>query len=518
MAMNDLSDIIRVIIPLLVLSVVYTRWARSKARLPPGPTPLPLLGNVHQIPWEYQHKSFADWGKKYGPVVFARIFNMPIVILSSIQTIEDLLDKRGAIYSDRPIGSMYNDMVEFTANTAFLPYNDQWRRHRKWLQAAIATPKAIESLCPLQQRESLRLLVDLVNSPEEFMLHIKRYPAALMMEIAYGRHVSSMSEDKLVGLTDQALEELVKLGGFGSTVVDFIPLLRHIPVWFPGAAFKRRALKIRDMIHTSMNTPYNKVREEMLAGSARPSYLRMLLETYPRDKTPSREEEADMKGSATSMYGAGAETTTSTLQSFLLAMILHPKVFQKAQAEIDRVIESSRLPDFEDRDSLPYLECVLKEVYRWNTPVPLSIPHRLMEDDVYNGFHIPKGSTIIPNVWAIAMDPDMYLDPELFWPERFEGMDEEEADLKDPRRVVFGSGRRICPGRQLGERSIWLAVARITATFDIKKARDASGVEITPEASFPPGSVSHPKPFVCDIRPRSEKAAMLVDQLNKKLS
>ena len=89
------------------------------------------------------------------------------------------------------------------------------------------------------------------------------------------------------------------------------------------------------------------------------------------------------------------------MQHFILAMLRHPEVLQKAREEVDRVVDSSRLPTFEDRQSMPYLECVMSEVLRWGVPVPMGLPHRLMEDDVYNGMFIPKGSLVFANIWYV---------------------------------------------------------------------------------------------------------------------
>jgi len=132
-------------------------------------------------------------------------------------------------------------------------------------------------------------------------------------------------------------------------------------------------------------------------------------------------------------------------------------------------------------------------------------------DDVYRGYHIPKGSTIIPNLWAMFRDPDVYPDPDVFKPERFIGIDaDEDSDLKDPKKLVFGFGRRICPGRYFADDNVWLACASIIATMDIGKARDTHGVEITPTPKSVSGTIMRPEPFVCSIRPRSEKSRQLI--------
>lgn len=228
----------------------------------------------------------------------------------------------------------------------------------------------------------------------------------------------------------------------------------------------------------------------------------------------TEEDEKDIKGATGVLYGAGTETTVSTLSNFFLAMVLYPDVFKKARQEIDRVVGTERLPDFDDREQLPYVDCVLQEVYRWGCPPPLGLPHRLVSDDEYRGYHIPAGSTVIANIWAMSRDERVYADPEVFRPERFENLDRETAEFVDPRRYTFGFGRRVCPGLLLADGSIWLAFANIIATLDIRKARDASGQESTPVAAWVSGFVSQPVSYVVDIRPRSTQSVGLIQQMN----
>jgi len=193
------------------------------------------------------------------------------------------------------------------------------------------------------------------------------------------------------------------------------------------------------------------------------------------------------------------------MESFILAMVRHPEVYKKAQEEIDRVLGNERLPTLDDREDLPYIDCVLKELLRWNPPAPLGLPHRLTEDDFYQGYHIPRGATVIADLFAILHTCPQ---PEIFRPERFM----EDPSIVDPREVVFGYGRRRCPGRHLAELEIWYLIANITATFNISKAVDNEGKEIIPPFDIINGMVRHPKPFRCSISPRSERAVSLIHQ------
>lgn len=207
--------------------------------------------------------------------------------------------------------------------------------------------------------------------------------------------------------------------------------------------------------------------------------------------------------------------TATTLSTFLLAMVLHPEVLRKAQAEIDRVVGGTRLPNVEDRASLPYVDCIIKEVYRWNCPAPSGIPHAMSRDEVLRGHNIARGTVIVANLWAMTQDSTLYPEPETFRPERFQEMDSHTAEQADPRKFIFGFGRRICPGRHFADMNIWLTISSIIAAFDISKARDAEGNEIMPQMSFTSGLVSFPDPFECDIRPRTARTRHLISQLSE---
>ncbi|KAH9916791.1 cytochrome P450 [Fomitopsis serialis] len=498
------------LLALTVSVITYIAWARlsrHRVRLPPGPSRLPFVGSVHHLPLEYQHKKFVELAKTFGDVIFLQLFSRPTVVLNSLDAASDLLEKRSSKYSDRP-RFILTAMMGFDLAMSIMPYGEQWRRHRRWFAAAFVDKK-LESYVPIQQRETHRLLVGLLESPDAFLALIKRYVGALMMEVAYGHEVTSL-DDEIVVLAEKAVGAATEAGSPAATLIDFVPILQWIPAWLPGGRWKMRAAEVRQMVRRTSDVPFARVQAAIAAGTARPCFLWSLLE---EEGETSEEELEEIKAAANLVYGAGTDTTATVLNAFVLAMVLHPDACKKAQEEIDRVIGDARLPDFGDRASLPYVEALFKEVYRWIPPVPLGLPHRLTEDDSYRCYTIPEGSMMIPNVWGMTRNADIYLDPETFRPERFLEMDAATAAAADPRNMAFGFGRRICPGKEFADGSVWLAAANVLAAFDIRKARDAAGREVTPVPAFASGMISHVRPFACDIRPRSLKAARMIGQL-----
>jgi len=199
----------------------------------------------------------------------------------------------------------------------------------------------------------------------------------------------------------------------------------------------------------------------------------------------------------------------STLNTFILAMVCYPEVQDKAQKELDRALPRGHLPDFNDEASLPYLSALVKEVLRWQPATPIAVPHYLITDDVYNGYHLPGNSVVIGNAWAILHDEVMYPDPLTFNPDRFLKDGQLNPDVHDPT-AVFGFGWRACPARHMAISSLWITAASILSTFTLRKAVDEDGVTIEPSQDYHPALICHSLPFKCMIKPRSEEAASLI--------
>jgi len=210
-----------------------------------------------------------------------------------------------------------------------------------------------------------------------------------------------------------------------------------------------------------------------------------------------------------SMYAGGAETTSTTLKWFFFAMMRYPEAQHTAQAEIDQVI-GDRLPNLNDRDRLPYVEALIKELLRCFIIAPTALPHRLMEDDHYKGYFIPKGTIVLPNSWSISRNEEMYPNPEEFRPERFLEPSTKSGEFPmDPHKYVFGFGRRVCPGIDFADASLFMNIATILSTTSIAPPSGTEGSTI----ALPLSQHSRkPLPFPCEILPRSTAAAGLVEE------
>jgi cytochrome P450 len=186
--------------------------------------------------------------------------------------------------------------------------------------------------------------------------------------------------------------------------------------------------------------------------------------------------------------GAGFETTSTTLMWWMLAMVAFPEVQPRAQAELDAVVGRARLPTYADAPRLPYVRAIIKEVIRWRPVVRLGVPHKVVEDDWYEGMFIPKGATCIANIWHCNRDRTVFGDDaDGFRPERHLGDNGElipgpkEAGLEG--HVSFGFGRRVCVGKHLANESLFIHTARILWAATIRCALDENGQELRPDTN-----------------------------------
>ncbi|KAG2007166.1 cytochrome P450 [Coprinopsis cinerea AmutBmut pab1-1] len=473
---------------------------RLPAPLPPGPRRLPLLGNILDMPPSQEWLTFAEWGRKWGDMTSISIFGQEIIILNSIKLAVDILEKKGSIYSDRPVMEMGGELVGWKNTLVLIPYGDRFRSFRKMFHQVIGTHASMSNFHSVEEEETRKFLKALLKDPSNFVQHVRSTAGAIILRISHGYRVKE-HQDPFVAVAEEATEQFSLATAPGGFLVNLIPPLKHLPDWFPGAGFKQTAREWRNTINRMADGPYRYVKEQMAAGNAEPSFTSKLLE----EPDISQDREFDIKWSSASLYSGGADTTVSSIHSVFLALSLFPEVQAKAQAEIDAVIGGDRLPTFEDRRNLPYINAVVSEVLRWHAVVPTSVPHRVSEDDVHNGYFIPKGSLVIANIWYLLHDPSVYHDPMVFKPERFLGPVPEP----DPRNACFGFGRRICPGRILADASVYISVAMLVATFNISKAMK-DGEIVEPSVGQTSGTISHPQSFECTIKPRSQKAVDLI--------
>ncbi|CAE6421570.1 unnamed protein product [Rhizoctonia solani] len=501
--LGAIATIFATLVGTWVVTCVYRRHRRLGLPFPPGPPEKSWLGgNALDMPRTHPWIKFTEWAKTYGDVMHLRVHTNHIVVLSSYDAVVDLFEARGALYSHRPRREMAF-LMGWEKIMPFHGYDEDWKLYRRYANQGF-NKKATTKYHAGQTRDVHVFLQRLVSNPENFVQEFNMLLGKIIMRVTYGYLVTD-ADDPYVTSSDAAIESLGRVAMMGNYLVDSYPFLRYLPKWLPGMGFKTQAQEWSKLPNRMANVPFEWAKKQMAAGTATPSFLSELLE----QNQGGHHAEEIIKWAAASMYGGGAHTTVGILSNFVLAMLLHPKVAEKAREEIDRVVGMDRLPTISDRPDLPYLECVLLETLRWYPVTPLSIPRRVNHDDEYRGYRIPANSTVYNNVYAITRDESIFPDPEKFIPERFDENRVGHTPLS-PRDIIFGVGRRICPGQFVADASIYLVMASLLATMDIAKARGENGHEIEPEVVRGPALVCQLRPFKCSIKPRSEHAIELI--------
>lgn len=492
----------------IILAVYKCLKPQSKRHLPlpPGPKPKPFVGNLLDLP-PSGAKEWLHWLKfkeQYGPISSLTVLGQTMVIISDHQMAVELMEKRSAHTSSRPVLEFGSKMCGWEKGLAMMPYSKKTRAYRKALHSVLGTSAAIDPFRPLIQVETDRFLLKVLERPRDVLQLIREQAGTVILKVAYGYTVEpSNKRDPLVDLVDEAMEQFSKACIPGAWTVDIIPALKYLPEWLPGTDFKRIARRWKATVHAVADIPFAFVERQLRNATAKPSYLSKLIESEKGPLSPEADDVA--RWSAFALYTGGADTTVSSISCFVLEMVLYPEVQKKAQAEIDSVVGTSRFPTFADRENLPYVDALVKEVLRWHPVGPMGLPHLTTKPDEYNGYFIPENSLLIPHMWAMLHDPVVYHDPSTFNPSRFLGHTPEP----DPHSIVFGFGRRACPGKLFADAALFSTIASFLTVFDVRK-RVENGKEIEPVVDILPGLISHPREFVCDIRPRSKEHETLI--------
>ncbi|KAB5539440.1 cytochrome P450 [Coniochaeta sp. 2T2.1] len=494
------------------ICIFMLRIGSRPAGLPPGPSTIPILGNLHQIPARDSHLQFQKWAKEYGPVYSLIMGTKTFIVLSSDVAVKDLLDKRSGIYSSRPDSYIGAEIISGGLRVLLMQYGPTWRMIHRMVHN-ILNITAAKSYVPYQELENKQMLLGLLDDPNSFVNHVRRYTNSLTTQMIFGFRTIDIHDPKLEVLYN-GFEHFCEATSTGAAAfIDFFPILRSLPDFLVPA--RKHAKKLHEKEKDLYVGHWLGVKNAINAGKAKPCF------SVDLAKAQIKEDFSDSLAGyiSGSLLEAGSDTTVATLVGFIQAMVLYPEAQKKAQEEIDRVVGPDRLPNMDDEMHLPFVRGCVKESLRWMPTNIIGVPHAVTKDDEYMGYKIPKGAAVINNVWSIHMDPARHPDPYKFDPSRY--IDDhqtasEAAKNPDPSQrdhFVFGAGRRICQGMHIAERSLFLGMSRMLWAFDFAPAKDENGVELTPDQSkLKQGLFVMPEEFQALITPRSEARAQKIRQ------
>ncbi|KZT36773.1 cytochrome P450 [Sistotremastrum suecicum HHB10207 ss-3] len=485
--------------------------ARKARRFPPGPKPLPFLGNALQFPASDPGEKFAEWEKEFGDVVGLTLYGQKVIVVNTYTAAAELLEKRSSIYSNRPQRALFAKYGGWDFAISATNPGELFNLERRFLNQFFNT-SAVKRYFNLITKNARRYISLTANDPTRFRDWNRITTAANILSVAYGHEVAD-ENDEWVERTEQAMKSFGVLGPPGTHPIDIFPSLGYLPFRIWGHKFSEGMKIVQKCAHEMSIVPYQLVKDQVLAGTAVPSLSSTLIENNLLPDKSVKNEKA-IYGSAAVVYMAGADTTVSSIDSFLLAMLLYPDIQKKAQGYVDGLLQGERLPTLEDRDSLPYIQAIVKETLRWQPIVPLGLPHSLSQDDTYRDYFLPADTMVIYNLRRLLRDPTEYPEPDQFKPERFIDSDAGQlklrTDVRDPEDMAFGFGKRICPGRHFANATLWITFATLLTVFDISLAKNEAGEPILPDLQYVNGTVSHPKHFQCVFRARSEHALSLL--------
>ncbi|KAL1969798.1 hypothetical protein VTN77DRAFT_7307 [Rasamsonia byssochlamydoides] len=275
--------------------------------------------------------------------------------------------------------------------------------------------------------------------------------------------------------------------------------------------WKKRALEAGKLMDETWAKAMRLVEERRARGDHRPCLVDKLLDQYQAQSFPMTQHA--FQNLLGEILEGGSDTASSQLLTLILALAKHPEVQRKAWLEIDAVCKCDRSPTWSDFDKLQYINCIVKEGMRWRPVGPLGLPHRVRQDDYYEGQLIPKDSTIFIPVWALHHSEQFgFYDPEKFDPDRYLDYPNPayhyagSPDYNKRDHYGYGAGRRLCPGIHLGERMQWPVIAKLLWAFEFSEPIDQkTGETISLDAdAYTIGLVHAPLPFAVTIKPRSQ--------------
>ncbi|KAF5382250.1 hypothetical protein D9757_008940 [Collybiopsis confluens] len=495
---------------------------RGKRLLPPGPPALLVIGNVFNAPSSFEWVTYARWAKEYeSALIFLRVFGTGILVLSSREDAEELLEKRSSKYSTRPSIPMMDIIGNSEVVVPVMPYGAHWKNCRKLFHREVETKTALYR--PQELAATRRLLKRLCDTDGRSVVSEiwKLWSSDVVLSLAYGIQVLP-ENDPFVKIADEASDSFALASHPEAFLVNVLPVLRHVPAWFPGAEFKRKAKEWRKSIYALVEVPFEIVKAQLASGrDVQPSIASRLIPALNTENSEVLEKDSIvLRDVLANVFAAGPDLAVA-METFLLAMLMFPSVAREAQDAIDRVISAANLPRFEDisDQKIPYLDALVREVLRWNPIAPLAMPHATTADDTYKGYFIPRGTTVVANVWSMLRDEKVYgSDTQIFNPKRFldkEGRiditvpyPEEPEDVRElitnyPHYLVYPD---------MAHEVLSIAVVSVLWAFNILKATNEKGEFLEPSGKYISGAVCAPEPFQCVFKPRSALTRKLIQE------
>ncbi|PHU26111.1 Isoflavone 2'-hydroxylase [Capsicum chinense] len=454
------SALLSILFIFVVVKLVSSK--RRKFNVPP-PSPLlklPLIGHLYLLKPPL-YRTLAKLSTKYGPVFSLQVGTRLVVVVSSSSAAEECFTKNDAVFANRPRLMIGKYMGYNYTTLGQSPYGDHWRNLRRLCTLEVFSNNRLNNFQPIRQHE-IKLLVHRLfrnsgDNPVE--LHSKFFQLSyniIMRMVAGKRYYGRGVDDEEANHFRKLVKEVITYAG-ATNLADFMPAIFLL--------FSRSREKNLARITKKMDSLFQGLIDEHRLHKSRGTMIDHLLSL--QESQPEYYTDQIIKGIILVMLTAGTETSSGTIEWAMSLLLNHPEVLEKARTEIDNHLGKERLVDEADLPKLKYLQSIISETLRLYPAAPMLLPHESSDDCKVAGFHIPRGTMLLVNAWAIHRDPLLWEDPESFKPERFEGVEVESWKL-----LPFGMGRRACPGSGLAQRVVGLALGTLVQCFEWQRVSE----------------------------------------------
>ncbi|EDO29403.1 predicted protein [Nematostella vectensis] len=478
---------------LISLALIYIFYSR-KERLPPGPAPWPIIGNLDLlIRKEALYKTFTNLSHKYGGVFRLYLGSKPVVVLNG-KAIYDSLARQPSVFAGRPT---LPPSLDFGMDPDYgvLDYGPLWKFYKKLGHSAVrvhGTDRLNEAI-RVEVDEVCRRLDSLDGQPvdisKEFGIATTNVICARLFGSRYDVH------DPEFLRIYEIHNKISRVVMSSRSLSDVFPFLVNI---LPESKERRELRELLQERYTIIWRKYKEHEQTFTPGVIR-DYTDLLIDAKLSEKNSHKlTENGIISTGLASQFLAGSETTASTLSWSVVYLLNDSDVQERIHNELDDVIGKGQLPQLSHKKKLPVLEAFTAETLRLSCIGPLGMPHKTTRDTFLRGHAIPKGTTVVPNLWSLHHDSTEWKDPFKFDINRFL----EDGVFRAPANdayLPFSAGPRVCLGEELARSELFLFLARLLQKFDFVTPL---GLEVPSLDAEDSGIVLHPKPFLACARRR----------------
>uniref|UniRef100_A0A8C5QBP1 Cytochrome P450 n=1 Tax=Leptobrachium leishanense TaxID=445787 RepID=A0A8C5QBP1_9ANUR len=466
------------LVGLISFLLIYTLWnsMRRNNKLPPGPTPLPLIGNLLQIERGQLVNSFMKFSKQYGSVYTLYFGPNPVICLSGYETVKEALIDRAEEFGGR---GRLPTLEKVTQDYGIaLSNGERWKQIRNFTLRNLRDlgfgKKSFEEKVQEEAENVMEELKKLEGKPLDVTkLFMDAFSNVLFSIILGSRY--EYKDEKFVELLGIVVEMYYLLSSpWGQLHTIFPQVMDYIP------GPHQRIVSVSEKLMLFIKERV-KISQETLDPASPRHYIDNYLIKMEKEKNnPSSEfTERNLVATIHNLFMAGTETTTSTLRHALLLLLYHPEVQEKLHVEIDQVIGRDRIPNNNDRANMPYTDAVLHEVHRFCDLAPFNMPRQVTKDVEFRGYFLPKGTEVYTLLCTVHRDPTKFATPFQFNPNHF--LDENGKFKKNDAMMAFSAGKRICPGESLGRMECFLFLTTILQNFKLTSQTKFTEADIAPK-------------------------------------